>query len=255
MSYVSSSRASVNRLYTLEGNDDFSMLLQNYFEKKRLFLANKNSIGYNKEYVPDSFMNKWIGKFDIGNSISLDIDKEGLGVQIRLHKTSKDEGRLLADEGYGITQLVSILLQIETAILSAHGKKTNNYWGLSHLDNYDMEKFHYEVNTISIEEPEIHLHPKYQSILADMLVDACREYNIHFVIETHSEYLIRKLQLLVSGHVNGVNVDRSMVSIYYINSADDKSKQKVKKIEICSDGYLDDSFGEGFYDEATRLSR
>ena len=85
--------------------------------------------------------------------------------------------------------------------------------------------------------------------------DACREYNIHFVIETHSEYLIRKLQLLVSGHVNGVNVDRSMVSIYYINSADDKSKQKVKKIEICSDGYLDDSFGEGFYDEATRLSR
>ena len=255
MSYVSSSRASVNRLYTLEGNDDFSMLLQNYFEKKRLFLANKNSIGYNKEYVPDSFMNKWIGKFDIGNSISLDIDKEGLGVQIRLHKTSKDEGRLLADEGYGITQLVSILLQIETAILSAQGKKTNNYWGLSHLDNYDMEKFHYEVNTISIEEPEIHLHPKYQSILADMLVDACQEYNIHFVIETHSEYLIRKLQLLVSGHVNGVNVDRSMVSIYYINSADDKSKQKVKKIEICSDGYLDDSFGEGFYDEATRLSR
>ena len=59
----------------------------------------------------------------------------------------------------------------------------------------------------------------------------------------------------MAGHIEGIGIDRSMVSIYYINSEDDKSKQKVKRIEICSDGYLDDSFGEGFYDEATRLSR
>jgi hypothetical protein len=172
-----------------------------------------------------------------------------------LHKTANDEGRLLADEGYGITQLVSILLQIETAILSAQGQTVNRFYSLDNLDKYESGKFHYEVNTISIEEPEIHLHPKYQSILADMLVEACQIYNIHFVVETHSEYLIRKLQLLVSGHVDGVTFDRSMVSIYYINSPDEKSMQKVKRIGICGDGYLDDSFGEGFYDEATRLSR
>ena len=88
-----------------------------------------------------------------------------------------------------------------------------------------------------------------------MLVEACQKYNIHFVIETHSEYLIRKLQLLVSGHVEGIIADRSRVSIYYIYSPDEKSKQKVKRIEICADGYLDDTFGEGFYDEATKLSR
>lgn len=258
MSYVSSSRASVNRLYTLDSKEDFSTLLQNYFEKKRLFLDNNNRSKHwptNTDYIPDSFMNSWIEKFEIGKSISLDVDKEGLGVQIRLHKTLKDEGRLLADEGYGITQLVSILLQIETAILSAQGKRVNRYYGLDNLDKFESEEFHYEVNTISIEEPEIHLHPKFQSILADMLVEACQKYNIHFVVETHSEYLIRKLQLLVSGHVDGINADRSMVSIYYINSADEKSKQKVKRIGICSDGYLDDTFGEGFYDEATKLSR
>ena len=151
--------------------------------------------------------------------------------------------------------MISILLQIETAILSAQGKKANRYYGLDSLDKYNSYEFHYEVNTISIEEPEIHLHPKFQSILADMLVEACQKYNIHFIVETHSEYLIRKLQLLVAGHIEGIGIDRSMVSIYYINSEDDKSKQKVKRIEICSDGYLDDSFGEGFYDEATRLSR
>lgn len=258
MSYVSSSRASVNRLYTLDSKDDFSTLLQNYFEKKRLFLGDNRKSKHcpiNMDYVPDSFMNSWIKKFEIGDSISLNVDKEGLGVQIRLHKSSNNEGRLLADEGYGITQLVSILLQIETAILSARGKKANRYYGLDALDKYKSDQFHYEVNTISIEEPEIHLHPKYQSILADMLVEACQKYNIHFVVETHSEYLIRKLQLLVSGHVEGIIADRSRVSIYYIYSPDEKSKQKVKRIEICADGYLDDTFGEGFYDEATKLSR
>jgi AAA15 family ATPase/GTPase len=258
MAYVSSSRASVNRLYTLDNKDDFSALLQNYFEKKRLFLDDNSRSTHwstNTDYIPDSFMNRWVEKFMIGKSISLDVDKEGLGVQIRLHKTAKDEGRLLADEGYGITQLVSILLQIETAILSAKGIKANRYYGLDALDKYKSDKFHYEINTISIEEPEIHLHPKYQSILADMLVEAYQKYNIHFVVETHSEYLIRKLQLLVSGNVEGVDIDRSMVSIYYINSEDDKSRKKVKRIGICSDGYLDDSFGEGFYDEAIKLSR
>lgn len=256
MSYISSSRATVSRLYTLDGKDDFSALLQKYFEKKRLFLDRRHTHWpRNTEYIPDSFINRWIEKFNIGKSISLDVDKEGLGVQIRLHKSSKDEGRLLADEGYGITQLVSILLQIETAILSAQGQNVNRFFRLDNLDKYEEQKFHYEVNTISIEEPEIHLHPKYQSILADMLVEACQKYNIHFVVETHSEYLIRKLQLLVSGHVEGVDADRSIVSIYYINSSEDKLKQKVKHIGICSDGYLDETFGEGFYDEATKLSR
>lgn len=258
MSYISSSRASVNRLYTLDNTDDFSTLLQNYFEKKRLFLDNNRKsthLASNMEYIPDSFMNRWVKKFEIGNSISLDVDKEGLGVQIRLHKNIDREGRLLADEGYGITQLVSILLQIETAILSAQGQKVNQHFGLENLDKFESYKFHYEVNTISIEEPEIHLHPKYQSILADMLVEACQKYNIHFVIETHSEYLIRKMQLIVSGHVDNIDADHSIVSIYYINSADDKLDDKVKRIGICSDGYLDDSFGTGFYDEATKLSR
>lgn len=257
MTYVSSARAIVKRNYTLDENDDFSTLLQNYFEKKRLFLENKNLLIHDKDYVPDSFMNKWIGdqKFGISKNITFDIDKEGFGVQIRLHHSLDDEGNLLADEGYGITQLVSILLQIETAILSAQGEKVNRFFGLSDLDGYDTDNFHYEINTIAIEEPEIHLHPKFQSMLADMFVEAYEKYNIHFVIETHSEYLIRKLQLLVSGHVENVKTDRNEVSIFYVNSKEDKTGQIVKRIGICKDGYLDDSFGEGFYDEATRLSR
>lgn len=260
MSYVNSSRASVKRLYTLETKDDFSQLLQNYFEKKRVYLDDAKS-HQSREYVADSFMNRWIEKFGIGKSISLAFDSEGLGVQIRLHKNGEKEGSLLADEGYGITQLVSILLQIEIAILSAKGEKINCYWGLEELDHYDIDKFHYEINTISIEEPEIHLHPKYQSLLADMFLEAYEKYNIHFFIETHSEYLIRKLQLLAAKKVPlETNPEKPIfyekgldnISIFYV---DPKQKQQVRRIYICKDGYLDDTFGEGFYDEATNLSR
>ena len=254
MSYVSSARAGVSRLYTLDKKDDFSMLLQNYFEKKRLYLdyaKNNHNIG-KRDYVVDSFMNRWIEKFEIGKSISLRVDKDGLGVQIRLHKADGDEGRILADEGYGITQLVSILLQIETAILAAKGEKVNNYYGLNNLDGYDDRKFHYEINTIAIEEPEIHLHPKYQSLLADMFLEAYVKYNIHFIIETHSEYLIRKAQVFVarSKYENEETMKQeNPFKVYYVPRGEEPYE-----MTFCADGRFKNEFGKGFFDEAANLA-
>ena len=247
LSYISSSRAEVKRLYSLENNDDFSKLLKKYFEAKKELDLQKNF--FFKKYESNSFTNKWLKKFGIGDCISMDVNNDGLGVQIRIKKNTKDFS-LLADEGYGITQLVSILLQIETSIMSAKKERvfTNSTIALS------PESEKYKSNTIAIEEPEIHLHPKYQSLLADMIVDAYTSFNIHFIIETHSEYLVRKLQLLVATK----ELNSKDVSILYINSAfdeNDKDIEIVKSISICDDGYLDGSFGPGFYDEAISLSR
>lgn len=254
MSYVSSARASVNRLYTLDNNNDFSLLLQRYFEKKRLYLEYAKGHDYfgKRHYEADSFMNRWIEKFEIGKAISLKIDKEGLGVQIRLHKKEGDEGRILADEGYGITQLVSILIQIETAILAAQGEKVNNFFRLETLDGYDERTFHYEINTIAIEEPEIHLHPKYQSLLADMFLEAYEKYNIHFIIETHSEYLIRKAQVFVarSKYENEEAMNKANpFKVYYVPGGDNPYE-----MEFCADGRFKNEFGKGFFDEATNLA-
>ena len=199
ITYISTGRVEMNRIYKLDGQDDFSKLLKNYLEAKYLFERNNDSHkGFtNKQYVPDSFMNKWIQELELGHSVSVEREPSGYGIYVKLHKTDNDKGVVLADEGYGITQLVSILLSIETIILSNDGLDINRYYGMSSLDRFDDTSFHYAQRTIAIEEPEIHLHPAFQSKLADMFASAS-EYNIHFIVETHSEYLVRRCQRIVA---------------------------------------------------------
>lgn len=261
ISYVSSSRVDIKRLYTLENNDDFSQLLRDYFEKKRQ-LDDYESVRANR------FMNEWIRRFGIGHSISLDVDDEGLGVQIRLHKTVDDKkGRLLADEGYGVTQLFSILLQIETVLLGAHYHPSNaaQYERLVELHNGDFpytfrewEGFGREDgcmgHTIIIEEPEIHLHPNYQSLLAEMFLDAYENYNIHFIIETHSEYLIRKTQVMVANKNYKDEEELKKESPFMVYYIDGRNRDlPVYAMGYKISGGFENKFGEGFFDEAAKL--
>ena len=252
--YVRSDRAIVKRLYSLESGDDFTYLLKNYLDRKRLFLEKDKYSSWSQRHVydVDQFINRWIDKFGIGKSLEVRVEAEGWGVSIRNHKVEGDKGRLLADEGHGITQLVSILLQIEMAIQSAQGEKVNRYWGLDDMDGYGKQGFHYEINTIVVEEPEIHLHPRYQSILAEMFVEAYQKYNIHFVIETHSEYLIRKIQAMIAS--KDVKPEIITVAYVYDSSQLPLYMPQVKEIGITNDGRLEDSFGPGFYNEADDLA-
>ena len=254
ISYVSSSRIEVKRLYPLDDSTDFTQLLHKYFEESRL---NKIDISGKdgKNYRTNSFTETSLKAFGIGESLSFDVDKDGLGVKIYLHRSKDSEGRLLAYEGYGITQLVSIILQIETAILTANGeRRRDDLLGFDNPNKDDLQ-FHYEQQTIAIEEPEIHLHPKFQSLLADMFAFAYKKYNINFIIETHSEYLIRKMQLLVAQE----KMNSEDISLLYVYDSDESKRPtgeaQIKEIGICADGYLNESFGPGFFDEASSLSR
>lgn len=257
VSYISSSLVDVKRLYSLESNDAFSILLKNYFNAKRGFLKTKNE---KDPFMPGDFLNKWIRKFDVGYSVKLNIDEEGTGVNIRVYENEEDKaGCLLSDLGYGITQLFVVLLRIETAIMESHPvilpqNENHRYIGFNFFSDDDDVIIIRSASTLAIEEPEIHQHPKFQSMLAELFVDAFLEYNVQFIIETHSEYLIRKLQTLIAEN----KVGNDKVSILYVYDSDPAKRPiytpQVKAIDILSDGRLSDKFGEGFFDEADRLA-
>src|SRR5690606_16292388 len=48
-----------------------------------------------------------------------------------------------------------------------------------------------DLGLVSVEQPELHIHPRFQVELADVFLEAMRKHS--FLIETHSEHLILRL--------------------------------------------------------------
>ena len=117
-------------------------------------------------YNKTLFIGKWAKKFNISEEIIPTTD-----TKFGFHSLEVN-GRPLVEQGTGISQIVYILLSIAL--------------------NPENSKI------FLIEEPEANLHPKFQSLLADMFIDATKTFNIQFIIETHSEYFIRKMQYLTA---------------------------------------------------------
>ena len=85
-----------------------------------------------------------------------------------------------------------------------------------------------------------------------MFVACYIKYKIQFILETHSEYLIRKIQYLIGKK----EFDNKDVNLYYFYPPDKvpKGEPQVKRIDIEKDGRLTDEFGSGFFDEADNLA-
>lgn len=245
--YINSSSVQIKRIYSVEDTDKFGTSLKQFLDGNcQKFDYQISTVEINeakKKYEHGYFLKKWIRAFGIGDDIIVDGTDEGLGVLIYLVKDG--EKRLLADEGYGISQLVALLIQIEVLIANATIIQISG-------SNSMVYNPMYELSSIFVEEPEVHLHPKYQSLLAEMFVEAYQKYNIHFIIETHSEYLIRKLQVMVADKENALTSND--VSLNYVEKNENGVSYN-RQIRIKEDGRLDGSFGAGFYDEAGGLSR
>lgn len=221
---VSSVRANSERLYS--SNSDIVDINSLLIEYSKLTFNNNDPI---KRFVDQSLL-----KFNIGEEI---IVNRHQGVASEIFVKRNGENVLLADLGFGFTQLVPIILKI--AVTTKRKE-----------DNSDPF-FPYPGSIFLLEEPESNLHPSYQSKLAELILDASRSFNIQFIIETHSEYLIRNFQYLTATKT----IPSNATKIYYFHQpgTEDFEKSPYREIEILKDGRLSNEFGEGFFDEIPRL--
>ncbi len=92
---------------------------------------------------------------------------------------------LITDVGFGVSQVLPVL------VLSYYAPAGS---------------------TILLEQPEIHLHPSVQSRLADVFIDAMNVRNTQFIIESHSEHLLRRLQRRIA---EGASIQKERTALYF----------------------------------------
>jgi predicted ATPase len=95
-----------------------------------------------------------------------------------------------------------------------------------------------------VENPEVHLHPAAQSMLAELLTMAST-CNIQVILETHSDHIINGIR----AHVKENNISDGFVTINSVRS--DNGERLVTKILIDNDGGLSD-MDTGFFDQAEK---
>jgi predicted ATPase len=226
--YVEAVRAKSRRIYTHDSQTTlFDELLLDY-----------NSVQLN--YQAENFLKKWIKEFEIADDVQFEKIAGGIATQVIF--TKNGDKYPLADLGYGVTQYLPLLLKIALQVTSKSPDRSKRE---SSFRESPLKK------TIIIEEPETNLHPKLQSRLADMILDALQNFEIKFIVETHSEYFIRRLQILTAEK----KVTSEKIALYYFYEPHKipQGQKQVEKINILPDGNLDNDFGGGFFDEATNM--
>jgi len=154
----------------------------------------------------------------------------------------------IADMGKGTANLIGLILKTYSVL---HEYKKEIASDKNRNKTIKEEKDLKKPKLILIEEPEAFLHPNWQSKLADFFLfcfDFRKKYDVRFLVETHSVYLIQKLQYLVAKQ----KIESENLNILYFNP--DTEKEKFFKMEIRKDGIFKNKFGPGFYDETARLT-
>ncbi|MBN2589771.1 MAG: DUF3696 domain-containing protein [Sedimentisphaerales bacterium] len=139
---------------------------------------------------------------------------QGGRFELRAEVNSQGVSASLTDVGFGISQFLPIIV--------ADLQLSRN-------------------STLLLAQPEIHLHPSVQALLGNYFIKQTKEYDKHYIIETHSEYLLNRIRLaIVKGEIESFDV-----SVYYFENTIDGTK--TYEIEFTENGEIKNA-PQGFFD-------
>ncbi len=196
-------------------------------------------LGIDKDPGSDAykFVKYWMreSEFEIGDSFDIHMHAgEAYEVIISSHGLHVP----LADKGMGSIQAMLLILRLAVIIF----KKQM----IDRLNNVKRPE-EGKLFIVIIEEPELNLHPALQSKLADLFHEVYYRFKIRLIVETHSEYLIRKTQLIVKSRDYEVEPNENPFSVLYFDK--DMNQWLMNYRE---DGVFKDDFGPGFFDVSSQ---
>lgn len=194
VNHVSPLRAFPQRYYVLDKSIHHRKL--NALDGTELAEVLKNNPTIKDE------INILFSRFNIG----IDVEKVN-DIIYKIVVSQNDVNLELTDVGFGISQVLPILVQ---AYLSPKNSLT------------------------IIEQPEIHLHPNMQAWLADALITIALQSDKRFIIETHSDAMIRRLRLRIVDESSKLSEDH--VKIYYLHKDFLRRCTTIEDVEVNDNG-------------------
>jgi predicted ATPase len=161
----------------------------------------------------EQIVGMWLSRLELAASFDVaEIAPERSEYEVRVRTASRQAEVQLTDVGFGVSQVLPVIAQC--------------FYAPPH-------------STVLMEQPEMHLHPRAQSELGDLLVEAvsARENSaprgIQFIVESHSEHLLRRVQR----HVAEENIDAADVALFFCYPGRPGTGSVIKPLEL-------DEFGE-----------
>lgn len=150
--------------------------------------------------------------------------------EVRVRAPNSKEDVDLPDVGFGISQVLPVVVE---SFYVAHN------------------------STVIIEQPELHLHPKVQTELADLFIEAIHsrengsDRSVQFIIESHSEHFLQRLQRRVAEG----ELDPKDVAIYFCEASPDGSVLRELKVNLLGEieNWPKDFFGDPMADLYARM--
>ncbi len=209
---------------------------ERYYRKRNISINNISPSGDNvvnylhwlkRDYHLSEF-NNWLVENDM--QFTVDVNEEGGFLELNIIEKGKI-GKNMVDVGFGYSQIIPILATI---------------W--KDINNNPTRRSYCKTRLILIEQPELHLHPRFQRKFAELLSKSVRllhskNIDVRFIIETHSQDILNTIgQSIAYG-----KFDTSLVNIYLFNAQSENMAKYIEKSIFTKDGFLE-NWPIGFFD-------
>lgn len=162
---------------------------------------------------------KWLKLMGLADG--LEARRLGQSARYELHVQANQGSSNLKDVGVGVSQVLPVIV---AALFAKVG------------------------DIVIVEEPESHLHPMAQTQLAELFIQASRDRGVQFIIESHSEHLLLRLQRRIAER----QLEADAVAMYFLKRT--SGRAHIERLELNGAGDISNWPENFFGDDMTEIA-